>query len=343
MRLPSLGFWRFTLKRLAALALLAVGITIVAFVLTRVVGDPTAVALGTRAMADPEIVATYRTRVGLDRPLPVQYLSYLNDLLHGDLGESAITRRPVSRDLTEAVPATIELATAATIFSVIIGTALGLVAALHHNRWLDQFLRVISLGGVSMPVFWLAVVAFYIFFFKLGLTPGGGRLDPGMATPPRVTGLFTIDSLLGGQWDVWRSAIAHLVLPALVLATYHVAFLIRFVRSAVLDVINSDFVRAAHAKGLPGHVVLLRHILRAASAPIVTMFGLAFGSLLSGAVLVEAIFSWPGLGQYAFRSSTSLDLPAIMGVSLFVAVAYITINFVVDLLYGVIDPRIRIT
>jgi peptide/nickel transport system permease protein len=181
-----------------------------------------------------------------------------------------------------------------------------------------------------------------VFFFKLSLVAGSGRLDAGALPPPHVTGMFTIDALLAGDFQTFGQALRHLVLPATVLAAYTVSLLVRFTRTAVLEVLGNDYIRAAMAKGLPSRVVLVQHILRAALVPIVTVAGVAFGSLLSGTVLVESIFSWPGIGQYAFRSATNLDLPAIMGVSLFVAVVYITINFLVDVLYGIIDPRIRL-
>jgi peptide/nickel transport system permease protein len=287
-------------------------------------------------------VQAFRQRYGLDQPLPVQYGRYLERLAHGDLGDSQQSHRPVRQDLAEFVPATLELAGLAIVISMVFGISLGLLAAMRRDRLADQVLRVISLAGVSMPTFWLALVAFYVFFFKLGLVAGSGRLDAGALPPPHVTGIFTIDALLAGDFQTFGQALRHLVLPATVLAAYTVSLLVRFTRTAVLEVLGNDYIRAAMAKGLPSRVVLVQHILRAALVPIVTVAGVAFGSLLSGTVLVESIFSWPGIGQYAFRSATNLDLPAIMGVSLFVAVVYITINFLVDVLYGVIDPRIRL-
>src|SRR5262249_3941773 len=182
----------------------------------------------------------------------------------------------------------------------------------------------------------------YLFFFKLGWFPVGGRLDPGVFAPPHVTGLFTVDALLAGDFDTFGDAVSHLILPASVLAAYNVGLLTRFTRSAVLEVINNDYIQPARAKGLPERPVVLRHVLRAALPPIITVAGLAFANVMTGTVLVEKIFAWPGIGNYAFLSATTLDLPAIMGVSLFVAVVYITVNFVVDVLYGIVDPRIRV-
>jgi peptide/nickel transport system permease protein len=194
-----------------------------------------------------------------------------------------------------------------------------------------------------MPTFWIALVALYVFFFRLGWFPGGDRLEPGVLAPPNRTGMYTLDALLAGQWGTAWSALHHLILPALVLAAYNVGLLTRYTRTAVLEVLGNDYVRAARAKGLPEANVLVRHVLRAALPSVVTVIGLVFANVLTGTVLVETIFAWPGIGQYAYRSAVTLDLPAIMGVSLFVAIVYISVNFVVDVLYGVIDPRIRVT
>ena len=335
---------RFLLKRIAAGLLLCVGITLVSFVLTQLVpGDPAAANLGQQAAADPAAVAAFRHQYGLDKPVPVQYFVYLGNVLHGDFGMSQQSHRPVGTDLGEYIPATMELALFAIVVSVLIGVPLGIVAAAYRNRWPDQVLRVISLAGVSMPTFWIALLAFYLLFFKLGWLPGGGRLDPTETPPTDTTGFFTVDALIHGEWSLLGSALAHLVLPGLVLATYTVGMLLRFTRASVLEILGLDYVRAARAKGLPERVVILRHVVRPALISIITVAGVAFGSLLSGTVLVESIFSWPGLGQYAYNSAKNLDLPAIMGVSVVVAVVYILINLLVDVLYGVIDPRIRLS
>jgi peptide/nickel transport system permease protein len=328
---------------LLALVFLALGITLIAFVLSHLVpGDPVSVALGEQASVDPLARAAFIHRYGLDRPIPEQYLVYMQHLLQGDLGNSIQSGRPVGHDLSVAIPATLEVAVVAVTITVIVGIGMGLGAALRQDSWIDQVLRIASLAGVSVPTFWLALVAYYVFFFKLGWSPSGGRLDPALTPPPHVTGLYTVDALLAGDLSLAASAASHLALPATVLAAYTVSFVARFTRSAVLEVLAADYVLAARAKGLPERTVVFKYVLRAALVPIITLVGLAFGSLLSGTVLVETIFSWPGVGQYAYRASTSLDLNAIMGVSLFVAVAYVTVNFAVDLLYGVVDPRIRV-
>jgi peptide/nickel transport system permease protein len=275
--------------------------------------------------------------------VPVQYLLYLKNLLHGNLGISEQSHRPVLTDLAQYVPATIELALFAIVLSMVVGVGLGILAAVFRDRWPDQLIRVVSLGGVSMPIFWVALVAFYLLFFKLGWLPGGGRLDPAQNSPTHLTGMFTIDAAVHGQWTLFWSALRHLVLPGLVLAIFTVGMLTRFTRASMLEIMGNDYVRAARLKGLPEHTVVLRHVLRPALVSIITVAGVAFGNLLSGTVLVEKIFTWPGVGQYAYTSATNLDLPAIMGVSLFVALVYIVVNLVVDLLYGVIDPRIRLS
>jgi peptide/nickel transport system permease protein len=338
------GFGRFVVRRLAALVLLSLGITAVAFVLTQLVpSNAAATNLGEQAAGDPAAVKAFEHHYGLDRPLPVRYAIYLDHVLHGDLGQSSLTHDAVTHDLGQFIPATGELALYSILFAAIVGIALGTFAALRRNRPTDHVLRVTSLAGISMPTFWIALVALYLGFFKLGWFPGADRLDPGVTPPPSVTGLYTIDALLAGKPSLFVQALHHLVLPALVLAAFNVSLLTRFTRSAVLEVVGNDYVRAARAKGLPERVVIVRYILRAALPSVVTVLGLVFANVLTGAVLVEKIFSWPGIGQYAYQAAVNLDVPAIAGVSIFVAVVYVTTNFLVDVLYGVIDPRIRLT
>ena len=335
---------RFLLRRLGTGVVLLIGITLVAFVVTHLVpGDPVAANLGQSAIGDPAAVAAFRHQYGLDQPVPVQYLRYLWDVLQGNLGISEQSHRPVLADLEEYVPATVELALFAIVTSLVIGVGLGIIAAAFRDRWPDHVIRVISLGGVSMPVFYLALVAFYLLFYRLGWLPGGGRLDPTQNPPTHLTGLYTVDALVHGQWELLWSAIRHLILPGLVLAIYTIGMLTRFTRASMLEIMGNDYVRSARLKGLPEHVVILRHVLRPALISVITVAGLAFANLLSGTVLVENIFAWPGVGQYAYHSAVNLDLPAIMGVSLFIALVYIVLNLVVDLLYGVIDPRIRLS
>jgi peptide/nickel transport system permease protein len=335
---------RFILRRLGLTAVLAVGITVISFLLTNVVPINAAAAnLGDRAASDPEIVAAYEARYGLDRPAVVQYFYYVKNLLQGDLGISQQTKRPVVEDLSAFAPATLELVFAAVVFVVVVGVALGTWAALRRNRFPDHLARMVAMLGVSTPIFWLGLVASFVFFAKLGWLPSGGRLDSVYVAPPDITGFLIIDSLLAGDWHALSSAAAHLVLPSVVLGVYTLGLIIRFTRTSVLEVIGQDYVRAAEAKGLSGTETTFRYILRAAAGPIVTVTGVAFGTLLAGTVLIETVFNWPGLGQYAYRAATTGDLAAIMGVSLFVSLAYILINLVVDLLYMALDPRVRLT
>ncbi|MEV2237205.1 ABC transporter permease [Micromonospora sp. NPDC049891] len=334
----------FLAKRLAITAGLLLGVTVVTFGLVNVVpGDPVTANLSDQALNDPATVAAFREKWGLDQPLWQQYLHYLGNLFRGDLGISQQTGRAVLDDLVRYVPATMELAIPTMVLALLIGTGVGMLAAVRNGRLTDQFVRVGALLGLSTPPFWLSLVVLYVFFYQLGLAPSGGRLSTGFSPPPTVTGMYTVDAALAGQWDVAWDAAQHLTLPVLVLTSLTVALLVRFVRSAMLEVLQQDYIRAAYAKGLPTRVVLRRHLLRAGLVPVVTVSGLAFASLLSGTVLVESIFGWPGVGQYAYRSATALDLPSILGVSLFVALVYTLVNLTVDLLYGLIDPRIRLS
>ncbi|WP_432486735.1 ABC transporter permease [Kineococcus sp. SYSU DK018] len=344
-RPPRLGnLTRFVLRRLATTVGLLWGTTVVGFLLVQAVpGDPVAANLSDAALGNPEAVAAFERKWGYDQPLPAQYSAYLGNLLQGDLGTSQRSGRPVLEDLLDYVPATLEIAVPAIVVSVVVAVLLGMVSAVRHGRAADQGVRVVSLLGLSTPPFWLSLLALYLFFYVLGVSPNGGRLSPQFPPPEHVTGVHTVDALLEGEplkaWD----AAQHAALPVLVLSLITAATLTRFVRSALLEVLRRDYITAAHAKGLPPGTVLVKHLLRAALVPVITMTGLAFASLLSGTVLVESVFSWPGLGQYAYQSATALDRPAILGATMFIAAVYLTVNLVVDLLYGLADPRVRLS
>jgi peptide/nickel transport system permease protein len=332
---------RFLARRLGALVLLLIGITLISFLLTQAVpGDPALANLGQNPT--PEAIQAFHEKYGLDQPLPQQYLTYMGNLVQGDLGTSQQTHQPVSKDLGVYIPATAELALFSIVLSALVGVALGVVGALRRDTLVDHGLRVTSLMGISIPTFWFGLLALYLFFFKWGLLPGGGRLDPTTTPPTDITGLNTVDALLAGNLSTFWDAFKHLLLPGLVLTAYNVSLIARYTRSAVLEVLHADYVRAARAKGLPDRVVVTRYILRAALPSIVTVMGLVFANVLAGAVLVENIFGWPGIGQYAYKSAVGLDLPAIMGVSIFIALVYVVVNLLVDLLYAVIDPRVRL-
>jgi peptide/nickel transport system permease protein len=333
----------YGVRRGLAALLLVLGITAVSFTLTQIVpGDPAAANLTPQALEDPKVVASFRQRYGLDKPVPVQYLLYLERFVHGDLGVSERTHRPVLADLAEFAPSTAELAVSAMAIAIPVGIALGALAAVRRQSMLDQVIRLLSVSALSVPSFWLGLIALYIFFYKLRIVPISGRLSPGLAPPTHVTGLFTVDALLSGDLGAFTDAIQHIALPAIVLATYNIGYMARFSRSAILEVSGQDFVRTALAKGLSPFRILVRHVLWAALPPIVTIAGLSAANVLTGTVLVESIFSWPGIGEYAYISATNLDLPAIMGVSIFVAIVYIAVNLTVDLLNAIIDPRVRL-
>jgi peptide/nickel transport system permease protein len=333
---------RYITRRVLLLPLMLVGITLLSFVLSHAVpADPISANLGEQAAANPAAVAAFRQRWGLDRPLPQQYAVYLVHLVRGDMGVSISTHQPVAIDLRQHLPATIELAVAAMLLSLALGIPLGIVSAVRRDSVIDQISRGGSLVGVSMPVFWLGLVALLIFYARLGWVPSPGQLSPRLPRPPFVTGFIILDALLAGQGDIARDAIAHLALPALVLGSYSVGVITRMMRGSMLDVLGEDYVRTARAKGLPRVVVTLRHAARNALLPVLTVIGLSFGGLLSGAVVTETVFAWPGLGSYAFRSATSLDFPAIMGVGVVVASVYVLVNLLVDVAYAMVDPRIR--
>jgi peptide/nickel transport system permease protein len=333
---------RYIAIRFGISVLLLWGVTLITFILTNLVpANPVASILGETAMNNPRIVAATEHRLGLDKPLPVQYGLYLWRLIHFDFGDSNQTQLPVLDDLKNAFPATIELAIYVMILSIVIGLGLAIWAALRRGSVADFVIRLASIAGISVPLFWLAMILFYLLSVVLGVLPGSGRLDPTMDPPPHVTGLYTVDALIAGDGAALGSAFAHLALPVLVLTLFTLATLVKFFRSALLDVVNQDFVTAARAKGLPWRTVTFGYIVRGALLPILTMTGLAFGSLLSGAVMTESVFSWQGLGQYALQASTHLDMPAVMGVGIVIGAVYITINFAIDVAYGFIDPRVR--
>ncbi len=317
-------------------------ITLLGFVLTYLIpADPLAMVLSERAMANPEIVRAYRERWGLDAPPHRRYFTYVGHLLRGDLGTSIATQQPVGEDLRAFVPATIELAATAMIVAVGIGIPLGVVAAARRGGLADHLARTGSIIGVSMPVFWLGLLALTVFYYRLQVAPGPGRLAPGLIPPDVRTGMVLIDSVLAGRWDALADGLHHLMLPALVLGAYVMGTITRVTRSSVIDALTEDYTRTARAKGVGERAVLVRHALRNALIPTVTAVGLAFGNLMAGAVMTETIFAWPGIGRYAVDAAGKLDFPAIMGVTLFVAVVYVAVNFVVDLAYAWLDPRIR--
>ena len=329
----------YLLRRLAYLLFVVWGVSFAAFFIAQIVpGDPTAAALGSNAR-EAQIEA-YRQKVGLDQPVWVQYGRYVSRLVRGDLGTSLRTRRPIAKDLGDFLPATLELTVAALLFAILFGLPTGLIAALNQNKPIDVAVRTFALLGGATPIYWLAILLLSLFHTRLGILPGPGRLDAFLIPPPEVTGVMTIDTLLAGDWPAFVDALRHLVLPAIVLGAFSTALLARMVRSTMLEVLAQDYIRTARAKGVSGRVVLWKHGLRNGALPILTVLGNLLGSLLTGAVLTETIFSWPGIGGYATSSAVSLDFPAVMGVTLVAGLVYAGINLIVDLLYAFFDPRI---
>jgi peptide/nickel transport system permease protein len=331
------------LARRAGLTIFVIfGVTLVTFVISHVVpADPVVAYLGDHA--PPDLVVKVRHEIGLDRPLVVQYVLYLRDLLHGNMGISIMDNRPVSRDLAQYLPATLELSTAAMVVAILIGVPTGIISALYKDGWPDQVARVFALGGTSLPVFYVALLLLGLFYSRLGVLPGPGQLSIYTQPPPHLTGMVALDALLTGEWQALGDALRHLVLPALVLGYYSAGIITRMTRGSLLEVLRADYIRTARAKGVSERRVILRHAMRNALLPTVTVVGLAYGSLLSGAVLTETIFSWPGIGRYATNSVISVDIPAVLGVTLVVAVIYSGVNLIVDVVYAYLDPQIRYT
>lgn len=330
----------YLLRRFVGFVAVMIGISIITFGLSHLVpADPAVVALGDHATE--EQIEAFREKYGLNKPLPEQYWTYVTGLLRGDLGISLRTRRPVADDLRNFFPATFELSLTALLLSILIGIPAGVVSATARNRLPDHVVRILSLIGGSVPIFWLGLILIGFFYGRLGWLPGGARIDNFIPAPPPVTGLFTVDSLLAGDYKAFWSSVQHLFLPALALGYFSTAIIARMMRSSMLEVLGQQYVLAARAKGLGQGKVVWRHAARNALIPTVTTVGVTFGSLLSGAVLTETIFSWPGLGRYATHSATSLDFPAVMGVTLLAALVYTLTNLIVDLGYQWLDPRIR--
>jgi len=333
-------FVGFLLRRVVGIAAVMIGVSVITFAISHVVpADPAVAALGDHA-TDAQIAA-FRAEYRLDRPLPEQYATYVVGLLHGDLGRSIRTRRSVADDLADSFPATLELSLAALGISLLIGIPAGIWSAIYRGRLPDVIVRIAALAGGSLPVFWLGLIVIGLFYYQLGWFPGGGRLDTFVSPPPTRTGLYVVDSVLALDVDALRSSLIHLVLPSLTLGYFSTAVVARMTRSSMLEVLGQDYMRTARAKGLAERLIVVRHGLRNALIPTVTVIGLTFGSLLSGAVLTETIFSWPGLGRYATASAISLDFPAVLGVTLLAAIVYPVANLAVDIAYYWLDPRIQ--
>jgi dipeptide transport system permease protein len=330
----------FVLKKLAGIIPTVIGITLLAFLLIRMIpGDPIEVMAGERRV-DPLLHQQAMHRLGLDRPVYVQYFSYLSQLAHADLGDSLVTREPVIDEFLERFPATVELAISALSFALLIGLPLGIIAGLKRGSIFDHGVMGGALAGYSMPIFWWGLILILFFSVQLGWTPVSGRIDIEYDIVPR-TGFLLIDSLLSTEEGAFRSAVLHLILPAIALGTIPLAVIARMTRSAMLEVLKEDYIRTARAKGLSMPRIVIVHALRNALIPVITVIGLQVGSLLAGAVLTETIFSWPGIGKWLIDSIARRDYPVVQAGILITAGIIIAVNLLVDLLYGVVNPRVR--
>jgi len=330
----------YILKRIFLMVIVMLGVATIVFFITHIIpADPVGAILGGNAPI--ERVDEMRHQLGLDKPITIQFIDYIKDIVHADFGISLKSNRPVLTDIINYFPATIELAVASMLFAVLVGVLLGIFSAIYRNKSIDHFSRVFSILGVSMPVFWLGLLLLLLFYYHLDLLPGGGR-NSLFIFPLRITGFVLLDSLLAGNWAAFWDGLSHIVLPAFVLGYASAASIARIMRASMLDILRQDFIRTAKSKGLSKRVVIYRHALKNALIPVVTIIGLSFGSLLSGAVLTETIFSWPGLGRYIVNALLVLDYPAVTGGTLFIAFVYSLANLLVDISYAVLDPRMRV-
>jgi ABC-type dipeptide/oligopeptide/nickel transport system permease component len=329
-------------KRLATVLPTLIGVVIVTFLLTRVLpGDPAVYFAG--PAATPQSIAEIRKSLGLDRPLPDQFLRYVNDLAHGNFGNSLSTGRPVAAEISSRLPASAELTLMGLFLAIAIAVPLGIFAAVKQGSLVDHLCRVIATAGVSLPVFFTGLLLVYVFYFRLGWSPAPlGRLDAFATSPPDITGFYLIDSLITGNFETFRAAFSQLILPAVTLAVFSLAPITRMTRASMLAVLASEFIRTARASGLNGRTVILTYAFRNAMLPVVTTLGMVFSFLLGANVLVEKVFAWPGIGSYAVEALLQSDFAPVQGFVLTMAVLYVALNLLIDMLYGVIDPRVRV-
>ncbi len=329
---------RYIIRRLVLLIPVILGVTFFAYAMLLATGDPTSALAGEHAT--PEMREAVRERLGLNDPLPIQYGRFLLHIAQGDLGRSIMTRTPVTTELRQFFPATIELALAAMLIAVVVGVPLGAVAGYRHNSLIDLGTMFGALVGVSMPIFWLALMLLWIFGLKLGWFPTTGRIDSDVGLKT-ITNLYVLDSVLTGNGQALVSALHHLALPAFALATIPTAFIARITRSAMLDVLGEDYIRTARSKGLRERVVIVQHSLKNAMLPVVTVIGLQTGFLLAGAILTETIFAWPGMGRWIVNAIVARNFPVVQAGVLVFALIFVIVNLLVDVSYAWLDPRIH--
>jgi len=335
------AFIRRAVRLLLSLCLTFLGLTVVTFCIGRVIPiDPVLAVVGDRA--PPDVYARARQELGIDLPIYEQYWKYLIKLLHGDLGTAVLTARPVLEDLMRVFPATLELATLATILGVLFGVPMGIFSATNQGRWADHLIRLTGLAGYSMPVFWLGLIGLLLFYNWLDWVGGPGRLDVGYEDiVPQVTGMLLIDSLIARDFDVFRNALSHIVLPAGILGYLSLAYIARMTRSFMLGQLRQEYILTARVKGLPQSRVVWRHALGNILVPLITVIALSYGYLLEGAVLTETVFAWPGLGRYITSALFNADMNAVLGGTVVVGIVYIGLNLLSDLAYYIVDPRAR--
>lgn len=334
--------WRMVAKRLIGAIPNVIGVIIVTFLLTRALpGDPAAYFAG--PAATQEAIEQVRVQLGLDKSLPHQFLLYLGDLAQGNLGNSLTTGQPVVKEILTRLPASLELTLLGLLFAVAVSIPLGILAATRPGSWVDHLCRVLATTGVSLPTFFTGLLLAYVFYFLLGLAPSPlGRLDVIYSAPPNVTGLYLIDSLLAGDLEVFWASLKQLILPAVTLGLFVMAPIMRMTRASMLGVLSSDFIRTARASGLSRTTVLYRYAFRNALLPVVTTLGMVFSFLLGSNVLVEKVFAWPGIGSYVIEALVASDYAPVQGFVLTMALLYVALNLTIDILYGVIDPRVGI-
>lgn len=330
---------RYILKRLLQVIPVLLGVSLIVFVIMRVFSaDPAPIVLGQHATA--EAADAWREANGLNRPIVLQYVDFITGFVTGDLGTSYYTKTPVLKEIMSRFPATIELALLATIFASVFGILIGVVTAVKKNSIWDNLGMIIALIGVSVPIFWLGIMLIIFFSGTLGILPSGGRIDP-LLRPDRITGLYLIDTLLQGNMRAFKDAAIHLVLPVFALGMYSMAVIARMTRSSMLETLEQDYIRTARAKGISNERVIIRHALRNALIPIVTVIGLQLGMLLGGSVLTETVFSWPGIGAYTVNCILKSDFPVVQGVVMLIATIFVLMNLLVDVVYAFLDPRIK--
>ena len=330
---------KYIIRRLVLLVPVLFGVSLATFVVMHLfTTDPAAMILGQHATV--EKMAAVRQELGIDKPIHVQFVDYLSHIVQGDLGKSVITKTSITDELMKRFPATVELAIVAIIIASIIGITLGVISAVKQNSIYDYGAMVTALMGVSMPIFWLGLMMIIVFSVILGWLPASGRIGIGMQ-PEHITGLYLLDSVLTGNLESFWDALEHLIMPAVALGSYSTAIIARMTRATMLETIRQDYIRTARAKGLPEKIVIVKHALRNALIPVVTVIGLQMGALLGGAVLTETVFSWPGIGAYVVDGIMTSDYPRVQGAVLLVGTIFVLVNLVVDVLYSYLDPRIQ--